>query len=91
MEVTEPAPEPTTSENSETAAGSATETEEAATPKRRPHRRQPKSAKASSEKNSGNTAENTTEGVASAEDGNGGMTEEVHTESDNTNAAQQSE
>ena len=91
MEVTEPAPEPTTSENSETAAGSATETEEAATPKRRPRRRQPKSAKASSEKNSGNTAENTTEGVASAEDGNGGMTEEVHTESDNTNAAQQSE
>lgn len=91
MKVTEPAPEPTTSENSETAAGSATETEEAATPKRRPRRRQPKSAKASSEKNSGNTAENTTEGVASAEDGNGGMTEEVHTESDNTNAAQQSE
>lgn len=91
MEITEPAPEPTTSENSETAAGSATETEEAATPKRRPRRRQPKSAKASSEKNSGNTAENTTEGVASAEDGNGGMTEEVHTESDNTNAAQQSE
>ena len=91
MEVTEPAPEPTTSENSETAAGSATETEEAATPKRRPRRRQPKSAKASSEKNSGNTAENTTEGVASAEDGNGGMTEEVHTESDNTNAARQPE
>lgn len=91
MEVTESAPEPTTSENSETAAGSATETEEAATPKRRPRRRQPKSAKASSEKNSGNTAENTTESVASAEDGNGGMTEEVHTESDNTNAAQQSE
>lgn len=90
MEVTEPAPEPTTSENSETAAGSATETEEAATPKRRPHRRQSKAAK-SAEKNSGNTAENTTEGVASAEDGNGGMTEEVHTESDNTNAAQQSE
>lgn len=91
MEVTESAPEPTTSENSETAAGSATETEEAATPKRRPRRRQPKSAKASSEKNSGNTAENTTEGVASAENGNGGMTEEVHTESDNTNAARQSE
>lgn len=91
MEVTEPAPEPTTSENSETAAGSATETEEAATPKRRPRRRQPKSAKASPEKNSGNTVENTTESVASAEDGNGGMTEEVHTESDNTNAAQQSE
>ena len=91
MEITEPAPETAPSENSETAAGSATETEEAATPKRRPRRRQPKSAKASSEKNSGNTAENTTEGVASAEDGNGGMTEEVHTESDNTNAAQQSE
>ena len=91
MEVTEPAPEPTTSENSETAAGSATETEEAATPKRRPHRRQSKSAKASSEKNSGNTAENTTEGVASAEDGNGGTTEEAHTESDNTNAARQPE
>ena len=91
MEVTEPAPEPTTSENSETAAGSATETEEAATPKRRPRRRQPKSAKASSEKNSGNTAENTTEGVASAEDGNGGTTEEAHTESDNTNAARQPE
>lgn len=90
MEVTEPAPEPTTSENSETAAGSATETEEAATPKRRPHRRQSKAAK-SAEKNSGNTAENTTEGVASAEDGNGGMTEEVHTESGNTNAAQQAE
>ena len=91
MEVTEPAPEPTTSENSETATESVAEAEEAATPKRRPRRRQPKSAKASSEKNSGNTAENTTEGVASAEDGNGGMTEEVHTESDNTNAAQQSE
>lgn len=91
MEVTEPAPEPTTSENSETAAESVAEAEEAATPKRRPRRRQPKSAKASSEKNSGNTAENTTEGIASAEDGNGGMTEEVHTESDNTNAAQQSE
>ena len=91
MEVTEPAPEPTTSENSETAAESVAEAKEAATPKRRPRRRQPKSAKASSEKNSGNTAENTTEGVASAEDGNGGMTEEVHTESDNTNAAQQSE
>jgi len=91
MKVTEPAPEPTTSENSETAAESVAEAKEAATPKRRPRRRQPKSAKASSEKNSGNTAENTTEGVASAEDGNGGMTEEVHTESDNTNAAQQSE
>lgn len=91
MEVTEPAPETAPSENSETAAESVAEAKEAATPKRRPRRRQPKSAKASSEKNSGNTAENTTEGVASAEDGNGGMTEEVHTESDNTNAAQQSE
>lgn len=91
MEITEPAPETAPSENSETAAESVAETEEAATPKRRPRRRQSKSAKASSEKNSGNTAENTTEGVASAEDGNGGMTEEVHTESDNTNAAQQSE
>ena len=87
----EPAPEPTTSENSETAAESVAEAKEAATPKRRPRRRQPKSAKASSEKNSGNTAENTTEGVASAEDGNGGTTEEAHTESDNTNAAQQAE
>lgn len=91
MEITEPAPETAPSENSETAAESVAEAKEAATPKRRPRRRQPKSAKASSEKNSGNTAENTTEGVASAEDGNGGMTEEVHTESDNTNAAQQSE
>lgn len=91
MEITEPAPETAPSENSETAAESVAESKEAATPKRRPRRRQPKSAKASSEKNSGNTAENTTEGVASAEDGNGGMTEEVHTESDNTNAAQQSE
>lgn len=91
MEVTEPAPETAPSENSETAAESVAEAKEAATPKRRPRRRQSKSAKASSEKNSGNTAENTTEGVASAEDGNGGMTEEVHTENDNTNAAQQSE
>lgn len=90
MEITEPEPEPTTSENSETAAESVAEAKEAATPKRRPRRRQSKAAK-SAEKNSGNTAENTTEGVASAEDGNGGMTEEVHTESDNTNAAQQSE
>ena len=90
MEVTEPAPEPTTSENSETAAGSATETEEAATPKRRPRRRQSKAAK-SAEKNSGNTVENTTESVVSAEDGNGGMTEEVHTERDNTNTARQPE
>lgn len=91
MEITEPAPETAPSENSETAAESVAEAKEAATPKRRPRRRQPKSAKASPEKNSGNTAENTTESVASAEDGNGGMTEEVHTESDNTNAAQQSE
>ena len=91
MEITEPAPETAPSENSETAAESVAEAKEAATPKRRPRRRQPKSAKASSEKNSGNTAENTTEGVASAEDGNGGMTEEAHTESDNTNAAQQAE
>ena len=91
MEITEPAPGTAPSENSETATESVAEAEEAATPKRRPRRRQSKSAKASSEKNSGNTAENTTEGVASAEDGNGGMTEEVHTESDNTNAAQQSE
>ena len=74
MEITEPAPGTAPSENSETAAGSATETEEAATPKRRPRRRQPKSAKASSEKNSGNTVENTTESVVSAEDGNGGTT-----------------
>lgn len=91
MEITEPALETAPSENSETATESVAEAEEAATPKRRPRRRQSKSAKASSEKNSGNTAENTTESVASAEDGNGGMTEEVHTESDNTNAAQQSE
>lgn len=90
MEVTEPAPEPTTSENSETAAGSATETEEAATPKRRPRRRQSKGAK-SAEKNSGSSTENPVEAAAPADDGNGGMTEEVHTESDNTNAAQQSE
>lgn len=91
MEITEPAPETAPSENSETAAESVAEAKEAATPKRRPRRRQPKSAKASSEKNSGNTVENTTESVVSAEDGNGGMTEEVHTESDNTNAAQQAE
>lgn len=91
MEITEPAPGTAPSENSETATESVAEAEEAATPKRRPRRRQPKSAKASSEKNSGNTAENTTESVASAEDGNGGTTEEAHTESDNTNAAQQSE
>ena len=91
MEITEPAPETAPSENSETAAESVAEAEEAATPKRRPRRRPSKSAKTSSEKNSGNTAENTTESVASAEDGNGGMTEEVHTESDNTNAAQHAE
>ena len=91
MEITEPAPETAPSENSETAAESVAEAKEAATPKRRPRRRQPKSAKASPEKNSGNTVENTTESVASAEDGNGGMTEEVHTESDNTNAARQPE
>ena len=91
MEITEPAPGTAPSENSETATESVAEAEEAATPKRRPRRRQPKSAKASSEKNSGNTAENTTESVASAEDGNGGTTEEAHTESDNTNAAQQAE
>lgn len=90
MEVTEPAPEPTTSENSETAAGSATETEEAATPKRRPRRRQSKAAK-SAEKNSGSSTENPVEAAAPAEDGNGGMTEEAHTENDNTNAAQQAE
>lgn len=90
MEVTEPAPEPTTSENSETAAGSATETEEAATPKRRPHRRQSKAAK-SAEKNSGSSTENPVEAAAPADDGNGGMTEEAHTENDNTNAARQPE
>lgn len=91
MEITEPAPGTAPSENSETAAESVAEAEEAATPKRRPRRRQSRSAKTSSEKNSGNTAENTTESVASAEDGNGGTTEEVHTESDNTNAAQHAE
>lgn len=90
MEVTEPAPEPTTSENSETAAGSATETEEAATPKRRPRRRQSKAAK-SAEKNSGSSTENPVEAAAPADDGNGGMTEEAHTENDNTNAARQPE
>ena len=90
MKVTEPAPEPTTSENSETAAGSATETEEAATPKRRPHRRQSKAAK-SAEKNSGSSTENPVEATAPADDGNGGMTEEAHTENDNTNAARQPE
>lgn len=90
MEVTEPAPEPTTSENSETAAGSATEAEEAATPKRRPRRRQSKAAK-SAEKNSGSSTENPVEAAAPADDGNGGMTEEAHTENDNTNAARQPE
>lgn len=90
MEVTEPAPEPTTSENSETAAGSATETEEAATPKRRPRRRQSKAAKFA-EKNSGSSTENPVEAAAPADDGNGGMTEEAHTENDNTNAARQPE
>ena len=90
MEVTEPAPELTTSENSETAAGSATETEEAATPKRRPHRRQSKAAK-SAEKNSGSSTENPVEAAAPADDGNGGMTEEAHTENDNTTAARQPE
>lgn len=90
MEVTEPAPEPTTSENSETAAGSATETEEAATPKRCPRRRQSKAAK-SAEKNSGSSTENPVEAAAPADDGNGGMTEEAHTENDNTNAARQPE
>lgn len=91
MEITEPAPETAPSENSETAAESVAEAKEAATPKRRPRRRQPKSAKASSEKNSGSSTENPVEAAAPADDGNGGMTEEAHTESDNTNAAQQSE
>lgn len=90
MEITEPAPEPTTSENSETAAESVAEAKEAATPKRRPRRRQSKAVK-SAEKNSGSSTENPVEAAAPADDGNGGMTEEVHTESDNTNAAQQSE
>lgn len=90
MEITEPAPETAPSENSETAAESVAETEEAATPKRRPRRRQPKSAK-SAEKNSGSSTENPVEAAAPADDGNGDMTEEVHTESDNTNAAQQAE
>lgn len=91
MEITEPAPETAPSENSETAAESVAEAKEAATPKRRPRRRQPKSAKASSEKNSGSSTENPVEAAAPADDGNGDMTEEVHTESDNTNAAQQAE
>lgn len=91
MEITEPAPETAPSENSETAAESVAEAKEAATPKRRPRRRQPKSAKASSEKNSGSSTENPVEAAAPADDGNGGMTEEAHTENDNTNAAQQSE
>lgn len=90
MEVTEPAPEPTTSENSETAAESVAEAKEAATPKRRPRRRQSKAAK-SAEKNSGSSTENPVEAAAPADDGNGGMTEEAHTENDNTNAARQPE
>lgn len=90
MEVTEPAPEPTTSKNSETAAESVAEAKEAATPKRRPRRRQSKAAK-SAEKNSGSSTENPVEAAAPADDGNGGMTEEAHTENDNTNAARQPE
>lgn len=90
MEITEPAPETAPSENSETAAESVAEAKEAATPKRRPHRRQSKAAK-SAEKNSGSSTENPVEAAAPAEDGNGGMTEEVHTENDNTNAARQPE
>lgn len=90
MEVTEPAPEPTTSENSETATESVAEAEETATPKRRPRRRQSKAAK-SAEKNSGSSTENPVEAAAPADDGNGGMTEEAHTENDNTNAARQPE
>ena len=90
MEITEPAPETAPSENSETAAESVAEAKEAATPKRRPRRRQSKAAK-SAEKNSGSSTENPVEAAAPADDGNGGMTEEAHTENDNTNAAQQSE
>ena len=90
MEVTEPAPETAPSENSETAAESVAEAKEAATPKRRPRRRQSKAAK-SAEKNSGSSTENPVEAAAPADDGNGGMTEEAHTENDNTNAAQQAE
>ena len=90
MEITEPAPETAPSENSETAAESVAEAEEAATPKRRPHRRQSKAAK-SAEKNSGSSTENPVEAAAPADDGNGGMTEEAHTENDNTNAARQPE
>lgn len=91
MEITEPAPETAPSENSETAAESVAEAKEAATPKRRPRRRQSKSAKASPEKNSGSSTENPVEAAAPADDGNGGMTEEAHTENDNTNAARQPE
>ena len=90
MEITEPAPGTAPSENSETAAESVAEAEEAATPKRRPHRRQSKAAK-SAEKNSGSSTENPVEAAAPADDGNGGMTEEAHTENDNTNAARQPE
>lgn len=90
MEITEPAPETAPSENSETAAESVAEAKEAATPKRRPHRRQSKAAK-SAEKNSGSSTENPVEAAAPADDGNGGMTEEAHTENDNTNAARQPE
>lgn len=90
MEITEPAPETAPSENSETAAESVAEAKEAATPKRRPRRRQPKAAK-SAEKNSGSSTENPVEAAAPADDGNGGMTEEAHTENDNTNAARQPE
>ena len=90
MEITEPAPETAPSENSETATESVAEAEEAATPKRRPHRRQSKAAK-SAEKNSGSSTENPVEAAAPADDGNGGMTEEAHTENDNTNAARQPE
>lgn len=90
MEITEPAPETAPSENSETATESVAETEEAATPKRRPRRRQSKAAK-SAEKNSGSSTENPVEAAAPADDGNGGMTEEAHTENDNTNAARQPE
>ena len=90
MEITEPAPETAPSENSETAAESVAEAKEAATPKRRPRRRQSKAAK-SAEKNSGSSTENPVEAAAPADDGNGGMTEEAHTENDNTNAARQPE
>ena len=45
----------------------------------------------SAEKNSGSSTENPVEAAAPADDGNGGMTEEAHTENDNTNAARQPE